>query len=171
MKNLDDFFKENREEFNDIELPEGHEQRFLNKLEKQKKVKPFKYWYSIAAGMALIGILTFFAKEQLPVSIENGTEAISLGDVSEKYLEVEEFYKAGVNQKIEEIDKLKCKINDEQKSMIDTELMQLKTSYKMLQAELKLNRNDERIINAMITNYQNRIRFLEQVIYQIKANC
>lgn len=171
MKNLEDFFKDNRDGFDDIELPEGHEQRFLNKLEKQKKIKPIKYWYSIAAGIALIGVLTFFAKDNLSITIENGHESVSLSDVSEKYQEVEEFYIAGVNQKIEEIDKLKCKIDEEQKSMIDSELMQLKSSYKMLQAELKVNRNDERIINAMITNYQNRIRFLEQVIFQIKENC
>ena len=55
--------------------------------------------------------------------------------------------------------------------MISKELEQLNGSYENLQAELKINMNDERIINAMITNYQNRIHFLEQVITQIKQNC
>jgi len=68
-------------------------------------------------------------------------------------------------------EKLNCKINDEQKYMIDKELEQLDVNYKTLQDELIKNKNDERIINAMIDNYQNKIDFLDLVINQIKQNC
>ncbi|NJO88908.1 MAG: hypothetical protein HC831_08085 [Chloroflexia bacterium] len=173
MKTLKDFFEKNREAFDDQELPMRHEERFLGKLGKERSSLGLKVWYGVAASFIFLAMLSFFAKDRiLRNNTFNGkTEVVSLSDISPKYQEVEKFYQAGVSEKIAEIDELNCKIDDEQKTMINKELEQLNVSYKGLQAELKVNMNDERIINAMITNYQNRIQFLEQVIYQIKQNC
>ena len=172
MEDFKDFFEKNRDAFDDLELTDGHEQRFLKKLNKNKSSKGLRIWYGIAASFIFLAMLSFFAKDFIFQSkLNTNSHIISLGDISPKYQEVEEFYKAGVVAKITEIEKLNCKIDNEQKSMIDQELEQLNGSYKNLQAELKANRNDQRIINAMINNYQNRIRFLEQVIEQIKENC
>lgn len=172
MKGLEDFFEKNREAFDDLELPLGHEERFLKKLKKGNwTTLRVKWWYGIAASLIFLVAIGFFAKEIAHKSKSKNNQTISLGDISPKYQEVEEFYQAGVNEKIEEFEKLNCNINDEQKLMIDKELKQLNGSYKALQKELSVNKNDERIINAMINNYQNRISLLEQVIYQIKNNC
>jgi hypothetical protein len=173
MKTLKDFFEKNREAFDDKELPMGHEERFLEKLGEEKSSLGLKVWYGVAASFIFLAMLSFFAKDQLLKNntLTGKTEVVSLSDISPKYKEVEKFYQAGVSDKIAEIEELNCRIDNEQKVMINSELEQLNESYKNLQAELKVNRNDERIINAMITNYQNRIRFLDQVIYQIKQNC
>ena len=173
MKKLEDFIKRNRADFDDQELPFGHEARFLRKIGKKKSNLGLKIWYGVAASFIFLAMLSFFAKDTL---LKNNTlngknQIVSLSDVSPKYQEVEKFYQEGVSKKIAEIDKLNCRVGDEQKVMIDEELKQLDVSYRSLQAELKGNMNDERIINAMITNYRNRIKFLEQVIYQIKRNC
>ncbi len=174
MKDLEDFIKKNNDSFNSFELPEGHFERFQQKLSTQKRNTISRtYWFSIAAGfvfLIMISALVRYQFMQTKMAI-NENKIISLSDVSPKYKEVENFYKADLDQKITEFQKLDCKIDLEQKKMVDQELEQLDIVYVSLQKELKINQNDTRIINAMINNYQNKIQFLELVIDQIKDNC
>ncbi|MEN8119361.1 MAG: hypothetical protein ABFS35_03400 [Bacteroidota bacterium] len=174
MKNLEDFIRKNKESFNSFELSEGHFERFQQKLNKQNKNTISRtYWFSIAAGFVFLIMLSIFIRfhylQTEKAIIEN--KIVSLSDISPKYEEVENFYKAGLDEKIDEFQKLDCKIDFEQKKMVDLELKQLDVVYVSLQKELKVNGNDKRIINAMINNYQNKIQFLELVIDQIKDNC
>ena len=174
MKKLEDFIRNNNESFNSFELSEGHFERFQQKLKKQNRNTISRtYWFSIAAGFVFLIMLSVFIRYQF-IQTENAfnkREIISLSDISPKYEEVENFYKAGLDQKIDEFQKLNCNVDLEQKKMVDLELKQLDIVYVSLQKELKVNGNDKRIINAMINNYQNKIQFLELVIGQIKDNC
>ncbi len=173
MEHLKDFFKENKNSFDDQELPLGHEKRFLKKLEKKNKQIGIKVWYSVAASLILLAMFSFFAKDFIfnKNYVKNHTKIMSLSDISSNYHEVEEFYQAGINEKINEFEHLECKVDPDQVKMIDKELAQFDENYINLQVELKKNVNDERIINAMINNYQTKFRFLELVIDQIKENC
>jgi len=174
MKKLEDFIRNNNESFNSFELSEGHFECFQQKLYKQNKNTISRtYWFSVAAGFVFLIMLSIFIRFQYlqteKAIIEN--KIISLSDISPKYEEVENFYKTDLDQKIIEFQELNCKVDLEQKKMVDLELKQLDVVYVSLQKELKVNRNDKRIINAMINNYQNKIQFLELVIGQIKDNC
>ena len=174
MKNLEDFIRNNKESLNSFELSEGHFERFQQKINiKTKNTISSTYWFSLAAGFVFLIMLSIFIRfhylQTEKVIIEN--KIISLSDISPKYEEVENFYKAGLDEKINEFQKLNCKVDIEQKKMVDLELKQLDIVYISLQKELKVNGNDKRIINAMINNYQNKIQFLELVIGQIKDNC
>jgi hypothetical protein len=173
MNNLEDFFQKHKEEFDDIELSKGHEQRFLNKLGANKNSVGLKVWYGIAASFIFLAMFSFFAKDFIFKGQfeKNNQKLLQLSDISPNYHEVEEFYKAGVESRIIEFEKLNCHVNEEQKLMVDKELKQLDVNYKFLQDELVKNGKDERIINAMIDNYQNKIDFLDLVINQIKENC
>lgn len=174
MSNLEDFVRNNKESFNSFELPEHHLDHFRQKLNKQNRnFIGKKQWFSIAAGFIFLIMLSVFIRYQYIKTEDaiNTIKLISLGDVSPKYKEVENFYKAGLNEKIDEFQNLNCKIDLEQKQMVNSELEQLDEVYFSLQKELIVNQSDKRIINAMINNYQNRIQFLELVIDQIKENC
>ncbi len=174
MKNLEDFIRNNKESLNSFELSEGHFERFQQKInvKNTNSISP-TYWFSIAAGFVFLIMLSIFIRfhylQSEKAIIE--TKIVSLSDISPKYEEVENFYKAGLDEKINEFQKLNCKVDIEQKKMVDLELKQLDVVYVSLQKELKVNGNDKRIINAMINNYQNKIQFLELVIGQIKDNC
>jgi hypothetical protein len=172
MSSLDEFIKSNKEQISSFDLPDGHLNRFEKKLNKKKPGSKI-YWFSIAAAVVLLVSLSVFIRyEQLQTKeIINTERLISLGDVSPQYKEVEEFYRQDLYRKINEFQQLNCNINPEQKEMIDEELQQLDKVYQSLQKELKQNRSDKRIINAMINNYQYKIEFLELVIEQIKENC
>jgi hypothetical protein len=173
MKKLEEFFNNNRESFDDQELPFDHEKRFLKKLNKNKKHIGLKIWYGVAAGFIFLAMLSFFAKGYIfdRSFVKDNSKIMSLSDVSFKYQEVEEYYQAGVDEKIAEFNHLQCDIGKDQKLLIDNELEEFDENYKNLQVELQKNVNDERIINAMINNYETKIRFLELIINQIKQNC
>jgi len=173
MGHFDDFFKENQVSFDDQKAPSGHEKRFLKKLDNKKTQFGLKLWYGVAAGFIFMAMLSFFAKDYIVKRSFAGrnTEIVCLSDISKNYQEVEEFYQAGVNKKIVEFNHLQCKVDQEQQAQIDKELAQFDLNYLNLQRELKKNTNDERIIEAMIVNYETKMRFLELVINQIKENC
>jgi hypothetical protein len=173
MGHFEDFFEKNKDSFNDQMLPFGHEQRFLRKLDKDRNHNGLKLWYGVAAGFIFLAMVSFFAKDFVfnKNFIANNSKIVSLSDVSKNYREVEEFYQAGVNERIDEFKSLQCNVDKEQQAQIDNELAEFDSNYKNLQEELKKNMNDERIIEAMIVNYETKIRFLELVISQIKQNC
>jgi hypothetical protein len=172
MKKLENYFEKNREFFDDQDLPFGHEKRFLNKLNKRKNVG-LRVWYGIAAGFIFLAMLSFFAKDYIFNSkfVKESTNIMCLSDISSKYQEVEEYYQTGVDEKIAEFKQLKCKIDKDQLIQIDNDLNEFDENYYKLQRELQNNTNDERIISAMINNYETKMRFLELIINQIKQNC
>lgn len=173
MGQLKDFFEKNTWAFNDTGMPAGHDKRFADRIGYKKSAMSLKIWYGVAAGFIFLAMLSFFARDYIfnKSFVYQNTNIVSLSDISFKYQEVEEFYQAGVDQKINEFRHLQCKIDQEQMEMIDQELAEFDQNYAKLQADLSINMNDERVINAMITNYQTKLRFLELVIDQIKENC
>jgi hypothetical protein len=173
MEKLNQFFNQNRDIFDDKEMPRGHEKRFRQKLEKSKNRLGLRILYGAAASLICISLFSFLVKEFIlkPKHIDESEHVIALSDISGKYQEVEMFYQEGIKEKISEFRHLECTIDEEQQHMINLELEQFDRNYLKLQADLSVNRNDERIINAMINNYQTKIMFLELVINQIKQNC
>jgi hypothetical protein len=173
MGQLKDFFEKNTGAFNDTRMPLGHDKRFADRIGYKKSAISLKIWYGVAAGFIFLAMLSFFARDYIfnKSFVYQNTNIVSLSDISFKYQEVEEFYQAGVDEKIFEFRHLQCKIDQEQMEMIDQELAEFDQNYARLQADLSRNMNDERVINAMITNYQTKLRFLELVIDQIKENC
>ena len=171
MEKLDDFINKNRNDFDSAKLSKNHLHKFEKKLQSTSNNNNRYYWFTVAA--AIIILISFSITYQKQNFKTNSTEKerLYLSDVSDKYREVEEFYKKNIDDKINEFEQLDCKIDIKQRKMLKSELKQLDDDYILLQKELKHNRNDKRIINAMLDNYQNKIRFLDLVVNQIKNNC
>ena len=89
MKKLENYFEENKSSFDDQELPFGHEQRFLKKLNKRKNVG-LRVWYGIAAGFIFLAMFSFFAKDYIFKRnfVTESANIMSLSDISTKYQEV-----------------------------------------------------------------------------------
>ena len=173
MGKIEEYFKKNREALNNQVLPLNHEKRFLKKLKKEKGSSALKWWYGVAAGFIFLAMLSFFAMNYVYNKrfVADNAKVVCLSDISSNYQEVEEYYQAGVNEKIAEFKHLQCNIDTEQQIQINNELLQFDKNYQNLQIEMQKNMNDERIIQAMVNNYETKIRFLELVIDQIKENC
>ena len=58
-----------------------------------------------------------------------------------------------------------------QVKIVFEELNQLDMIYMSLQKDLANNGGDQRIIDAMLNNYQTKVELLDTVISELKANC
>jgi hypothetical protein len=121
------------------------------------------------------GILTYnFGYKKIYITEKTGGKVIqdpTLSDLSSEYQEVEQYYKSNVDSKLNELDRLKCSTGETEKKSIVNEVNKLDQMYQFLRKELKSNTYNERVINAMIINYQKRLEILDQVILKIRGNC
>lgn len=177
MKDIEKLFNENKEAFDAFEPEDGHFERFRAKIKKRdRKLKnlSFNLMYkviSIAAVLilfALVSVKYYNENNQKP---EQKYENLTLSDISEEYKEVETYLKSNVDDKLQEFQSLSCTNQDVSIEMVLDELKELDETYKELQEELKHNANDQRIIDAMIDCYQNKIELLNQIISQVSKNC
>ena len=167
--NIEDFFKEKRQEFDTTEPNVGHFERFqakLNKVEEAPKKKGGTPWYILAvAASVLLAFGYWMGNYNQDVGIEQGIE---LADVSPKMQETQNFYVATIQKEVNEI-KLK-KTTANQKIIDDafTQLELLETNYRKLTLELKESNADKRVIYAMITNFQSRLLVLQNLMDQLE---
>ena len=165
---LDELFKNLEHNF-DVEHPNiGHETRFLNKLKNKEesviKLTPsknniWKPFIGIAATIALI-ITVFIGTQQQNDSRE-------LSSVSPKMEETQIFFTSVIN---EELNKLKEASSPDVQNLINDALIQMKileSDYIKLKADLTKSGDDNRVIYAMISNFQNRIDILKNTLHQI----
>lgn len=154
----------------DIEDPQtGHQDRFLDKLNRSKgtvainKKRP-TWWkpLSIAASVALIALLGYKAFGPQP-SIEQQVVEIA-PEVSQT-----NFYFANLIE--QQVQQLKDEKSPENAQLVDDTLAQLQrlaNDYKKLEQDL-INGGDPKILlNAMIINFQTRIDLLKEVLSQIE---
>ena len=166
---LDDLFKNLENDF-DIETPDaGHESRFLEKLNKGKtpikitrsKKTIWRPFIGIAASILLL--LT------LVIGTQRGDESRDLASVSPKMEETQHFFNLTIN---EELNKLKAAASPETKNLIEDALKQieiLENDYTKLKTDLTQSNDDNRVIYAMISNFQNRINILQNTLNQIET--
>ncbi|WP_047244800.1 hypothetical protein [Maribacter thermophilus] len=169
--NLEELFKNMQGAFDTEEPAEGHQMRFIEKLngtgEMANTVTKKKSWFwkplSIAAS---ITILLGLAYGQLNknTSLENQVAQIS-PEVAQS-----QFYFASLIE--EQVKELEAEETPETKKIISDTMVQLKTletDYQNLEKELINGGNSKLILSAMITNFQTRIDLLNDVLGQIET--
>ena len=147
--NIDDLFDRLKGQFDFIEPDIGHETRFLEKLETKSiplnsSRKPFwKPFIGIAASFALILSLGIFSHES--------QAANDLASVSPEMQKTQDFFTLSINK-----DALK-------------QLAGLESEYEKLKTDLLESGKDQRVVYAMIANFQSRIDILNTVLEQIES--
>ncbi|MEM6864741.1 MAG: hypothetical protein AAF575_06150 [Bacteroidota bacterium] len=168
-KSLEKLFERLQGEFDTEEPKNGHQERFLAKLNQNKGVvglprKKTSWWkpLSIAASIALLCILgvQIFTQEQ---TIKEQVVEIA-PEVSKT-----EFYFASLIE--EQVQELKDAKSPETARLVEDTLFQLdklETDYANLEQELVNGGDSKIILNAMITNFQTRIDLLKEVLASIE---
>ncbi|MBC5838302.1 anti-sigma factor [Flavobacterium muglaense] len=166
MKNenekLDQMFKNHSNEWDIERLPSNHEKRFQKKLGQTTTRKKLYYSFAIAASIVLIlGFALFYQTESKPQDFQfasketKQTDSIFTVLIAKQLNELEE-KKSPKNQII---------IRDALKQM-----KELDNDYNKIIVELQKNGENKIIINALISNLQTRISFLQTVLQHIDAN-
>ena len=178
-QDLRNLFKENQR-LSTESMPDGHEARFLEKLEKKMPNDPPKTYYSwlrIAASIILFIGLGFTAYKFLdtPEKEEVNSETIaleapkdnlkSLGDVSPDLKKIEDYYVANINLELSKVE-----VTDENKEIFDSYIVrlgELNAEYKRLSKELTENGPNELTVSALIDNLKLRLNLLYRLKKQL----
>ncbi len=169
-ENLEELFKELRGSL-DLEKPsEGHQQRFLEKLNASKGVvgitaRKRNWWkpLSIAASIVLlIGLGIGFLNQQQTVEQR-------VAEISPEASQTHFYFASLIEEQVRELEK---QSSPETESIISDTMQQLdklEQDYKRLEQDL-VNGGDSRLIlSAMIVNFQTRIDLLQEVMNQIDS--
>lgn len=162
---IDKLFGDLEGSFDVHETPNGHQKRFLDRLNEAEKPseKKLGWWkpLSIAASIALlIAVGSTFLKTT--------PSEKDLASVSPEMMQTQSFFTTTIN---EELQKLKNVTEPETQQMVKDALKQidiLEKEYKTLKTDLAISGNDKRVIYAMISNFQSRITLLQQVLEKIE---
>jgi hypothetical protein len=172
MSVLEEKIKKNKDLFDAGEPSEGHLDRFKDKLkelggeeEPSGRQPVFRYWRIAAVIIVLIGISATLVW-LVPGNQSNGVMAAQLPpDVQE----VKQFYEDKTNRKLEQISQ--CSQGSDNpgalQEMIQQEIEELDASSEELEKELKENKENERVKNALLLNYKTKSDLLEDVIYRL----
>ncbi|WP_299435820.1 hypothetical protein [uncultured Maribacter sp.] len=155
----------------DINEPqEGHQNRFLDKLQEKESVitsskKNISFWkpLSIAASIALISFLAITGLNN-ETTIEEQVAKIS-PEVSKSQI----YFTSLIEEQIKELEK---ENTPETKKIIEDTLFQLnklQKNYAQLEQDLINGGNSKLILSAMITNFQTRIDLLNDVLNQVET--
>jgi hypothetical protein len=171
MKTIEEIIRDNKDWFEDQEPSKGHFERFNRKLEMRFHTVTVKrsivpYLLRAAVVTLLVTLSSLWTWEHFLRSDRN---RMTLGDVSPQYKEVENYYIHQVNLIESEIVTVDLKNNPEQRVMLMQEMKSMDSVYVQLQTELKINPNDERIINAMIEHYQTKLEVMTFIVNQLKS--
>ena len=158
------------------QTPEGHQRRFMDRLNAQdgeQSPKVFNRsrwkWLSVAATIAILltGGIFFQSSEEQPEG---------LASVSAEMEATQSFFVSAISQELQNLKDLE---NEDHKALIEdtmNRLNALEAEYDKLKVDLMESGNDKRVIAAMINNFQARIELLQQVnqtieeINTLKAN-
>lgn len=164
MKNenneLDQMFTKLTNQWDIQEIQESHEERFL------KKLKPTKFRLllplAIAASITLLFCLTI-----LHPKVEKEKD-FKFASIETK--QTDSIFTVIIER---ELEKIKKKKSPENEKIITDALLQMKRldkDYEKIIQELEANGESKPIINALISNLQIRISFLQEVLQHIENN-
>ena len=166
-QDLREMFKKEKEGKKFV-INKGHEERFLDKLNREipKDKKYYKPWLGIAASLVVLisigfGLLFFNDNDNIKTKIvdkgsndKKDTE-FTFGDLSPDLKKVENYYVANIN-----IELAKLEVSPDTKDLIDSfmeQLNNLNLEYKTLNLELKeLGPNDQTI--TIITEIKEKVK-------------
>lgn len=165
---FDKFFEENKEAFDHAEPNIGHFERFKARLEddkgEQKRTRGRNNWYLLAVAASILLFFGYWMGSQ-----QNQVDpGLQLADLSPQMEETQNFYVATIEK---EINLIKDKRTDINKKIIDDAFAQLtilEANYQKLTLELKESNGDKRVVYAMISNFQQRLEVLQNLMDQLE---
>lgn len=165
---INELFEDLKGEF-DINAPQqGHELRFFEKLKsntnrsKQKRASRFNWKPVVAIAASLVLCFSLF------ITLQNQSEPSDLASVSPELSEVQDFFTITISSELKKINKERSPLTAQ---IIDDAFVQIKileTDYQKLKTDLTESGSDQRVIYAMISNFQSRIDILNTVLEQIE---
>lgn len=181
MSFLEKKIEENAGFFNDREIPEGHRQRFLEKLDKtiQVEEKPNRIFFTLKIAAAVIILVmisvVFFSKDFLKTSITDFGETVLLEvikiEFSDELENVFAFYDSKTENEIDKIDELA--INEEEAAKIrllaEKQLQNIDAEMAAIEKEFMTNPGNKLLEAALINHKRQKAEIMETILNQLNV--
>ena len=157
---------ENEQKVSNDKMPQGHESRFLQKLDRELPSAPkqsiFTFLNIAASVVILIGLsfgaYKFINTPEGTIGSEEVVVESPLGKLSPELKKVEDYYLANINLELSKIE-----VTPETKELFDgylERLGELNKEYDLLSQELTKSGPTEQTINASIENLKLRLNLM-----------
>jgi hypothetical protein len=166
MENLEKYIRSNIDSFDEKEPMDGHFDRFRQKLEIRKPTQRVNL-FMVAAAAAVAGIILTGTLGLLfnSSSLNNfNAKELTLSVLSPELKEVENYYQSQINSRYNQINTLSKNSSPDIKTEVSRVINDMDLGYYLLKKDLDSNPKQERIVNAMIQQYQVRIDMLDQIL-------
>ncbi len=163
MDAFENNIKNKMSDFDTLHPANGHEKRFLIKLQRQQQHAFTRRVGRIAASIAVILALGVVSIQPHLFQQDNTISELTL-----EQQEAEWFYENEYENKLNELMLLLDKFKD-QKQIIIAEIHHMEAMYVVMKKEIQKNPNDPRALNALINHYQTKIAFIEQINEQLSS--
>jgi hypothetical protein len=145
---------------------EGHEDRFMQKLERLPKRSPvrrirFRHAIQVAASVAII-----LTSAILLVRKDKGGSRVAQQEIPEAVVEADFYYTSQVDARYNEIKDFDFD-NPEEKAVLLEELKDLESYHRQLMKDLETNPDDDRVVSALIRHYQLKLEVMDQILTQL----
>lgn len=153
-----------------LEPVEGHRDRFKDKLEQKdkgqgKSINLFPLWPSLLglAAILLVGLFLFPG-----LLVPSDTQKRDLASVSDEMKETQNFYTAVIQQELQALQDVRSPETDRMIQDALAQLENLEADYEKLKTDLVNSGNDQRVIFAMVSNFQKRMDLLNKLLEKIQ---
>ena len=166
---LEMLFRDLEGHFDTEEPGQGHQARFLQKLEAtatgnlQVKSSRRQWWrpLAIAASLVLLCMLGIRLFAPGP-SVED-----RVAQISPEISRTEFYFASLIEEQVKELEDVATPETEQLVSDTMLQLEKLEANYKKLESDLLRGGNSKLILSAMITNFQTRIDLLQEVMEKI----
>ncbi|MDN3492101.1 hypothetical protein [Winogradskyella bathintestinalis] len=167
---FDHLFDDLKDQFDTETLQEHHEQRFLQKLNEVDmasngviRQSPFNWKPLLAVAAAIIICISVFT------TLQYQPETLDLASISPEMSETQDFFTVTIENELKKLNKERSPLTEQIISDALEQIGILETDYKKLKSALTESGKNQRVIYAMISNFQNRIDILNTVLEQIEV--
>ena len=165
MKNLETYLKNNNHEFDCEEPNIGHFNRFEAKLNKVKSTKKHTLIQGLSYVAVAASIILLFG---VWLGSNFQSNEMQLAQVSPEMQETQTYFTTLINNELATIETERNASTEQLVNDALNQLTTLESNYKKLTLALAENPENKRIIYAMISNFQQRIDILQDVLNQIE---
>ncbi|MBC2846832.1 hypothetical protein [Winogradskyella flava] len=166
---LENLFENLKGEFDINDPNDGHQDRFLDKLKAKnmvsaetKKSKRFSWKPYLAIAASLVICLSVFITNQ------SEPEIMDLASVSPELSETQDFFTATIEAELKQLNNERSPLTEQIITDALEQIHLLEEDYQNLKTDLNEIGKDQRVIYAMISNFQSRIDILNTVLEQIE---
>jgi hypothetical protein len=165
---IEQIITENLDGLNNLQPPEGHLERFQERLKNEPGVRIFRWNTLWKVAAAVVFIFLAVNQARIWMTPEKPIQ-VTLGSISPEYAEVEFYYASSIQSGLKNLNSLADEgvISGEENIMLQQEFEAFESRYQALQNDLKAHPDDDRVINAMIEYYQDKLSIITLILNKL----